>query len=189
MSAECKNFDAFLDGELSPDDCARYEAHLHVCENCREAINQQPWIDSLLTSPARLELEPVSAALYRSVRNSIARRRQTRLVACGIAAAAMLVVAVGWSAVLNRQAKIAAVNQIVENVAPEDEPAPSRSLRGSGIVQAPRATFVTGPDSLAVPVASRHPDVTIVRVYPTYQSSTTSPAASVESDADYFNGG
>jgi hypothetical protein len=189
MNAECENLDGFLDGTLSPVNCARYEAHLRACENCRDEIKQQRWIDSLLTSPVRHELEPVSEALCRSVRNAVWRRRHGRLIACGLAAAAVLVVAAGWTAVLNRQARIAAVHQISETGDREDEPSPNPSLRGRGMVEAARATFVAGPDSLAVPVASRHPNVTIVRVYPTYQSSLAPPAASDETDADYFNGG
>jgi anti-sigma factor RsiW len=189
MNDECENLDAFLDGELSRAKSDRYEGHLHVCKSCREALNQQRWIDGLLGSPERLELEPVSAALSRSVRNTFSRRWKTQLAACGLAAAAVLVVAVGWTAVLNRQARIPISNQVIENVAREDEPSPNPSLRGRGMAEAPRATFVAGPESLAVPVASRHPNVTIVRVYPTYKSSLTSPATGDESDTDYFNGG
>jgi anti-sigma factor RsiW len=189
MIAECENLDAFLDAELSPAESDRFEAHMHVCEKCQEAVNQQRWINSLLASQGRLELEPVLAALSGSVRNSISRRRQARLVACGLAAAAALMVAVGWTAVLNRQVTIPEVNQIVETSIRDDEPSTSPSLKGRGIAEAPRATFVAGPDVLAVPVASRHPNVTIVRVYPTYQSSLAPPDASDESDADYFNGG
>jgi anti-sigma factor RsiW len=189
MSAECKKFDAFLDGDLSPEDRERYEAHLHLCEVCREAVNQQRWIDDLLASPERLELEPVPANLSQSMRKLISRRRQARLVACGLAAAAVLVIAVGWTAALNRQASVAAVNQITETVVHKVEPSPSPSLKGRGTAALPQATFVAGPDVLAVPVASRYPNVTIVRVYPTYESSFAAKATSDDSDADYFNGG
>ncbi len=191
MIAECENLDAFLDAELSPAESDRFDAHMHVCEKCQEAVNQQRWIDALLCSPERFELEPVSAALSRSVLNSISRRRHARLVACGLAAAAVLVIAVGWTAALNRQATAPAVNhnQVAEKAVRHDEPSPSPSLKGRGIAEAPRATFVAGPDVLAVPVASRHPNVTIVRVFPAYQSSLAPEAASDESDADYFNGG
>jgi anti-sigma factor RsiW len=189
MIAECENLDAYLDAELSPNDFARYEAHLHVCETCREAANKQRWIDALLNSRERLELEPVSSALSRSVRYAVSRRRRTRLAACGLAAAAVLVVAVGLTLVRNQQTRVPDVNQIVETSIRNDEPSPSPSLNGRGIAEAPRATFVAGPDVLVVPVASRHPNVTIVRVYPAYQPSLASKVTSDESDADYFNGG
>jgi hypothetical protein len=190
MIAECENLDAFLDGELSLLESNRYESHLHVCETCREAVNQQRWIDALLGSHERLELEPVSPALRGTVCNSFAlRRRQVRLVACGLAAAAAFMVAVGWTVVLSRPARIPISNIIVENVARADEPSPNPSLKGRGTAEASSATFVAGPDVLAVPVASRYSNVTIVRVYPTYQSSVATKATSDETDADYFNGG
>jgi putative zinc finger protein len=189
MSAECEKFDAFLDGDLSPRDRERYQAHLRLCEACHDAVNQQRWIDDLLSSPERLELELVPADLSQSMRKSILGRRQARLVACSLAAAAVLLIAVGWTAVLNRQASVAAVNQITKTLVHKVEPFPNPSLKGSGTADAPQATFIAGPDVLAVPVASRYPNVTIVRIYPTYQSSLASQATSDESDADYFNGG
>jgi hypothetical protein len=190
MIAECENLDVFLADDLSPDDRLRYEGHLVACETCRQALNQQRWIDALLSSPDQPELECASPALLGSVRESIAsRRRQTRLIACGLAAAAVVVIALGWSAMLIRPARSPAVNQIVETRVRDNEPFTNSSLKGRRIEEAPRAVFVAGPDVLAVPVASRHPDVTIVRVYPTYQPSLAAQAASDESDADIFNGG
>jgi predicted anti-sigma-YlaC factor YlaD len=189
MSTECEYLDAFLDGDLSSEVRDLYEAHLHLCEACREAVNQQRWIDDLLSSPERLELIPVPANVSQPLRNLISRRRQVRLVACGLAGAAVIVIAVGWTAALNWQARVAAVNQIVEASVVEHEPSPSPSLQERGTADAPQATFVAGRDVLAVPVASRYPNVTIVRVYPTYQSSFAAKAMSDESEADYFNGG
>jgi anti-sigma factor RsiW len=189
MSAECEYLDAFLAEDLSPGDSNRFEVHLHRCDACRDAINEQRWIDALLGSPERLELEPVSPALAGSVRDSIlSRRRQARLIACGLAAAAVLVIALGWMAVLNRQARGPAANQIAGTTLPDNEPS-NPSLKRIVTAEAPRAVFVGGPDVLVVPVASRHPNVTIVRVYPTYQSSFAAKATSDETDADYFNGG
>jgi hypothetical protein len=52
-----------------------------------------------------------------------------------------------------------------------------------------RATFVGGPDVLVVPVASRHPNVTIVRVYPTYQPSYDTQASVEPFELDNLNGG
>jgi Putative zinc-finger len=190
MSVECENLDAFLADDLSPVDSNRFEVHLHVCDACREAINEQRWIDALLGSPERLELERMSPALIGSVRDSIlSRRRRARLIACGLAAAAVFVIAVGWTTVLNRQARGPAVNQITKTTLPENQLSPNPSLKERGIAEPPGAVFVAGPDVLAVPIASRHPNVTIVRVYPKYQASLPSPDASDDSDADYFNGG
>jgi hypothetical protein len=190
MTVECDKLDAFLADDLSPDDRLRYEGHLVTCETCRHALNQQQWIDALLSSPDQLELECASPALIGSVHGSIAsRRRQTRLMRRGLAAAAVLFCAVGWIAMQYPQATGPAGYQLAETAAGHNEPSPNPSINGMGMAEAPRATFVAGPDVLAVPVASRHPNVTIVRVYPTYQPSLTSQAASDESDADIFNGG
>jgi hypothetical protein len=190
MSGECEDLDAFLADGLSPHDRVRYERHLAACETCREAANQQHWIDLLLSSPERLELERVSPALRSSVRVSIASRvRQARLVACGLAGAAALVIAVGWTVALSRHAAYSPADQIAETGNRDNEPSPSPSLRGRGKAEAPRAVFVGGMDVITVPVASRHPNVTIVRVYPTYQSTLASQSPSEESDADYSNGG
>jgi Putative zinc-finger len=190
MSVECENLDAFLANDLSPVDGNRFEAHLHRCDACREAINEQRWVDALLGSPERLELERVSPAFAGSVRDSIlSRRRRARLIACGLAAAAVLVIAVGWTAVLNGPARDPVAHQIAETAVRDNEPSPHPSLEGRGSENPPRAVFVSGPEVIAVPVASRHPNVTIVRVYAIYPSSIASPAASDESDADYFNGG
>jgi hypothetical protein len=89
----------------------------------------------------------------------------------------------------NRLATAPAVNQLTETATRNYEPSPSPSLKGRGNIEVPRAVFVAGPDVIAMPVASRHPNVTIVRVYPTYQSSLAAQAASDDSDADIFNGG
>lgn len=190
MSTECENLDAFLADDLPSNDCERYEGHLVACQMCREAVNQQRWIDALLSSPARVEAEPAPPVLTWSVQDSIAsQRRKVRLIACGLTAAAVLIIAVGWSIVLNRQARLPAVNQIAETSSQIGEPSPALSPIRRGVAAPPGAVFVGGPEVLAVPVASRHPNVTIVRVYPTYQSGLASQAASDDSDADYFNGG
>jgi hypothetical protein len=191
MSVECDNLDAYLVGDLSPGDRLHYERHLVACETCRGSLDQQHWIDGLLSSSERIELELVTPALSRSVRDSLAlRRRQARLVACGLAAAAALVLALGWTAalMLNRQ-EAGPTQNLAEAATRKGDPSPGTSIGGRGNEEAPRAVFVAGPDLLALPVASRHPNVTIVRVYPTYQSSLAAQAASDDSDADYFNGG
>ena len=190
MSAECEYLDAFLADGLSPDDRELYEGHLIACESCRETLNRQIWIDALLNSPVRLELEPVAPALAGSVRESIAsRRRQARLIACGFTAAAVLVVAVGWTALVHRQSNDSASGHTAAASFRDDKPVPDSSLQGREIEEQPRAVCVGGPDVLAVPVASRHPNVTIVRVYPTYRSDLATQAVDDDSDADYFNGG
>src|SRR5205814_1197559 len=83
--------------DLPADEAVRFKGHLAHCDKCREAIDQGQWIDDLLQSPIRLQLDCVPVHLVESARRSMPqRRRVVRLAACGLAAAATLVVAVGW---------------------------------------------------------------------------------------------
>src|SRR5690349_15129374 len=104
MSHECCQLDAYIVGELSRDELARFEAHLSQCDPCREAIDQQRWIDAMLRSPLRTQLEPVPANLVqRPVIISSSRRRRVLIAAFGLASAAAVLIALSWS-LLNRQA-------------------------------------------------------------------------------------
>jgi hypothetical protein len=177
--SDCENLDAFLTDDLSPGEMSRFTAHLHECESCRDAIDQQRWIDGLLRSPLAAEPEsPPATILTRVASRAARRRRQTQFAACGLAAAAALAVAIGWTVKLNRQAS-GPTAVVVNDVAEIHAPKPS-------ITEPPRATFVGGSDVLVVPVESRHPNVTIVRIYPTYQPdyaaqvNAESPAAADE---------
>ena len=48
----CGELDAYFDGELSGDEQHAFVAHLNQCPACREAVDRQHWIDSLLQSKA-----------------------------------------------------------------------------------------------------------------------------------------
>jgi len=198
MHHECENLDAFLADELPAESVGLFVAHLAECDGCRDAVDQQRWIDCLLRSPLRQELEAPPAAAAVAVRASIVqRRRRVRLVASGLAAAAAIVVAVGWAALWDASFG-GEVEQHTLAVRHDSEPSPGPSLEGRGIerepslgpslpgrgIEPPRATFVGGPDVLVVPVKSSHPNVTVVRVYPTYQ-----PSYSIQASADQPVGG
>ena len=190
MSHDCENLDPFLSDDLSDEATEHFEAHLAHCAVCRDAVDRQRWIDGLLTSPERIELESLPTALPYSMRTSIAwRRRKTSALACGLAAAAVLVVAVGWTALLSGQARGPGVREMASGPIGVAEPSPRPSVAGRETGEPPRATFVGGPDVIVVPVESRHPDVTIVRLFPTYKPSLASKANGESSDADHFNGG
>jgi anti-sigma factor RsiW len=165
----CDNVDAFLADDLSPDAASRFGAHLEVCDDCRDAVEQQRWIDVLLSSPVSAELESPPATLLNRVHLLKTNgRRSTRLIAGGLAVAAAVLVAAGWTVVLNRQARDGAV--VTVNDAVFSEPRESTG-------EPPRSTFVGGADLIVVPVESRHPNVTVVRVYPVYQPEFTSQAS------------
>lgn len=179
-TVNCKNLDAFLADDLSPSDATRFTAHLHECKRCRNAADQQHWIDGLLRSPlvARIEVPP-ELILTGTVSRAARRRRQTQFIACGLAAAAAVAVAIGWTVMLNRPANnptAIAVNDVADAQAHIPSPA-----------KPPRSTFVGGPNVLVVPVESRHPNVTIVRIFPTYRPDLSAQAnAEPPSTADEF---
>ena len=166
---ECEMLDSYLADDVPAEAAARFEAHLAECAACRDAADQQRWIDDLLRSPSRQELEAAPADLAESVRRAMGRRRRrVRLMAGGLAAAAAaLLVAAGWTVLTVRQAD----HPTIAVVDAAKEPSPNPSLRGRGNQPPPRAEFVGGPDVIVVPVATSHPNVTVVRVYPTYQPS------------------
>ena len=188
MSHECSKLDAYLAGDLSRDDSVRFERHLSSCEACREAIDQQNWIDSMLRSPRLSQLEPAPPHVVKPSRTArTPRRRHALVAACGLASAAALLVAIShWQ--LNRQAMTNAnqttgINHTAEiPLAAQNKP--------------PTATFIGGPDVIAVPVESHSPNVTVVRIYPTYRPPQDGETVAVHSNAattsnwsNYSNGG
>jgi anti-sigma factor RsiW len=186
MNRECKHFDAYLVGELPVEQAAGFERHLLHCDDCRELIEQQRWIDGLLQSPERLQVERAPAKLIDRARKTISQRGRVRIAACGLAAAATIFVALGWLALYR-----GAVDRSDSDALPVDI-AEAASPRAA----APRATYVGGADVIAVPIESHHADVTIVRIYSTYvppygaQTAAYQPAAAGASSLpDYSNGG
>jgi Putative zinc-finger len=159
QNSNCNNLDAYLSGDLSGDERAAFESHIDGCATCRDAVAQQHWINDLLQSPERIQLERPSATILDPFRVSVAqRRRHVMRAACGLAAAATLLITVGLIK-LNRQANGALKTEgppvaIAEPVhAPTPAPLP--------------ATFVSSSDAIVVPLESTSDDVTVVQVYPT----------------------
>jgi anti-sigma factor RsiW len=164
MTAEtkCDRVDAFLGGELSIAEAEAFNAHAESCSACRAAIDEQRWIDGLLTSAIRVESDRPNTELIEEIRASLsAARQRAGVLTWGLAAAAVLL-AVGWG-VLFRQPPSDAVSTNLPKIATHDR---SFDLAPQS---APRAIVTGGPDTLVMPLESRWPDVTIVRVYPAYQ--------------------
>jgi hypothetical protein len=167
MNRECDNLDAHLDGDLRAREAAQFANHLSRCADCRDAVDEQRWVDDLLRSDAVMATESPPDGLRLAVRTLLAqRRRQNRLVACGLAAAAALLAALGWIQ-LHRPA-----GGTVELAANQFGGSPLNNLPSN---DPPKATFVSGANSIAVPVASKHTNVTVVRVYPTIQPAAKPP--------------
>ena len=183
---DCSHLDAFLLGDLDSAAASRFNAHLNQCETCRDAVEEQRWIDGLLTSPIGSELESPPERLIDTFHQTVdSRRRRTRLVACVFATAAAVAIAAGWI-VLNRQASVVdAPGGVAVNTADHDADLSTPQKH----TEPPRATFVGGSDVLVVPVTSRHTNVTIVRVYPAYTPSYEAQTGAETFDLDQYNGG
>jgi anti-sigma factor RsiW len=159
INSDCNKLDAYLADDLSADDVGRFESHLEACAECREAIDEQKWVDNLLQSPVRIQLERAPAELLDSFHSSLShRRRHVLQAACGLATAAALVIAVGWLE-LNRQARLPSVSK-GQDIAVV-EPVHATALRK------PQATFIASTDAIVVPLESPSTDVTVVQVYQT----------------------
>jgi Putative zinc-finger len=173
---DCEDLDAYLLGELADDEADAFASHLLSCAACRDAVDEQRWIDGLLTSPIGTELESRAPAILSAVD---ARRRSRRVVAaCGLATAAMLLIAVGWVLQRGPGAPVppTVIAAIDHNVAP--------------------AVFIGGDDLIVVPVESQIPGVTIARLYPAYQpevelafKSGAAPTSGKTNWSDNFSGG
>lgn len=158
QNSDCSKLDAYLIDELSADDVTRFESHLEACAACREAIDEQNWIDGLLQSPARAQLERTPARILDSVRTSVVQRDRRILRAVfGLAAAAVLLIGAGWMALHQRvvHPKASATQEIA--VVEAHLPAHAQ----------PQATFVATTDAIVVPLESASSEVTVVQVYPT----------------------
>jgi len=157
LNNDCRELDAYLSGDLPAYNHA--ELHIEECPTCRYAIDQQQWIDELLQSPERLELELPSVTILDSLHVSLARRhRRVMQAACGLTAAATLLIAVGLVK-LNRQAIGPLKSEGLGVALAEQTRAPTPA-------QTP-ASFVSTADAIVVPLESTSDDVTIVQVYPT----------------------
>lgn len=156
---DCNKLDAYLADDLPASEALRFESHLEACSACREAIDEQNWVDSLLQSPARIQIEFTPTTILDSVRPSVAHRGRRILQAVyAFAAAAVLLIGLGRFA-LHRHVvhpKVSARQDIVA-IQGVDIPAHLQS----------QATFDASTDVIAVSLESPSTDVTIVQVYPT----------------------
>jgi anti-sigma factor RsiW len=166
LNSSCNNLDAYLSDALSDDERALFDSHLQGCATCRGAVDQQQWIDDILQSPERIQLERPSVIILDTFRVSVARRRRRFIqVACSLAVAATLLIAVGLVK-LNRQAN---------GLSKSEEPAVAVAEPGHVPTPAqPPATFFSSSDAIVVPLESPSADVTVVQVYPTIDTERRS---------------
>jgi anti-sigma factor RsiW len=183
MNEYCSNLDDYLHGDLSPADAVAFAEHIDGCEECREAVEEQHWIDDLLQASSRLETQVPPPQIVSELRAVVARRESFRrsTLRFALATAAALLIATTW--LLNH---------------PTDE-TPKHVATTTDVPNAPEpphAMFVAAGDAIAVPIKSRHPDVTIVRVYSTLKPIENSKMADFQPESnnannltDFSNGG
>lgn len=173
--AECARLDAFLNGELGSEDAVRFEAHLPQCATCREAIEQQRWIDGALRAD-EVTGHAAPTTVLTAAADAIARRKQRlgRLLAGGLAAAASIALLAAWQLYEPNAAPGSAgasVTMPVDVVQREATPRRSRGVQEDAPTSAKSvATFTAGGGGIAIPVASDSPEVTIVQFYSTTEA-------------------
>jgi hypothetical protein len=164
-AANCEQRDGYLGKWLTGDELVEFEAHLAYCRDCRQIIQEEQRLESLLAR-ANSALAPVPPALIDRVEHRLrqAGRRSAAAWATGLAAAALLICAV-------------AIWHLPQRV-PEDGPVPSpvaaQAPRPAELAHARRplveVTFHSPSDVIAVPQKTENPSVTIIWVYPTIKA-------------------
>lgn len=191
---DCELLEAYLAGDLSTVECAAFEAHLTVCDECRAAIGEQRWIDELLRGPETAMLEPAPQRILVSVEARLRRqwRRHMALIGGGLAAA-VIAVMMSMGGADHVAAPVVKPTHIAESIAAVEA---SVEREHAPPVDTTPAVFFAANDSIVVPVASEYPDVTIVQVYATYQPNAATGAAAelnphseTDTSLEHTNGG
>jgi anti-sigma factor RsiW len=182
MSEFCFKLDSYLLGDLSPVEATAFEEHLVGCEECREVIDQQQWIDRMLHASSHLESQVPPSRITDECRHAVASRAsfRRRVISIAFATAATLLIAATW--LLNHSSSSLPAQVATTSEQPTIPPRP-------------KSEFAAANDSIAVPIKSNHSDVTIVRIYPALQPKVESTVATFEPESatsnpiDFSNGG
>jgi predicted anti-sigma-YlaC factor YlaD len=162
MNPECEQLDDYLAGDLAVEQAHHFERHLFHCDACRDAMRQQRWMDGLLQSEAKADLEQPTTLLVESIRSSILSRRwRLRFAAGSLAAAAAIFLMVSVFELNQQEVKPAA--------SPENQIVSTGSFQKT-FSDAPRTTFVSNGDAITIAIESPAANVTIVQVYPTIET-------------------
>lgn len=188
---DCDRLDDYFDGALAPSEAGRFESHLSDCAACREAVGEQRWIDDLLRSNEAAALEAMPAPATVAMAKPRPRRVSTMVAAAAAAVAATAALFIpllrrsesdrGGEGLGEGRPTVAKASTPELSPAPDDarvgtggddasrlataaNPSPGPSLPGRGIRT---GTFVGDGSSIAIPVASDDPQVTIMQLYPT----------------------
>jgi anti-sigma factor RsiW len=160
---DCELLDAYLLGWLSAEEAAAFESHLASCAECARQKSLQARIDEA-AEKARNQPEAVPPLLVARTHRRVRAARTWRLVriACGLAAAALLVVLPGrsWFAGLGGTG----VSPVAQSSTGKMPVPPVAAA-----IEPPRVRLVDPSSAILVPMPSENPDVTIVWVYPTWK--------------------
>jgi ferric-dicitrate binding protein FerR (iron transport regulator) len=151
----CALFDDYVAHDLAAPEHARFEAHLAECAACRQKVEAERYLDSLL---AEATSGPVPGNLNGRVRRRLEAARRRRMAAglALLAACALIAVLAGhWLSSRQPVASVPQGHADFEARAPDPSPSPARV----------RVTFSDPARVLAVPVASDSPRVTVIQVY------------------------
>jgi anti-sigma factor RsiW len=159
-SSRCDSIDAFLGEWLSPRERAEFEVHLATCQRCRQTVQEEARLNSLLKQAAELG-QPVPSGLVARIEQSLRRQRSRHTAwAAGLVAAALVAGSVAtWSWVRPQRQALVPRPEVVETPAPVPQ-APSEPRPPVAI------SFKHPTEVIAVPQESAHPAVTIIWVYP-----------------------
>jgi hypothetical protein len=142
-----------------------------------DASDLQRWIDGLLRSSDAAELEAAPATTHFAATSAMKTFRSRRIrrhsLSVFAAAAAIVGVLAIWPTVLlprregtGKGLAIPLVVHAPEAPATVENPSPSPSLQGRGIGES-LARFESNGETIAIPLASDDPQVSIVKLYPT----------------------
>jgi len=175
----CMLIDQYLVGDLAQDAAARFERHVAGCAECREAIDEQRWIDGLLQSPEAEALETAPATVTNRLSGQVVRFRRRTIIrrSMAVAAAASIAATALWQFVASshHERQVAAPGFVrgSNNQAGVRRAATPRQSQGLQMAETSpstnenAATFMSTGDAIAVPVASDDAQVSIVKIYPT----------------------
>ncbi len=162
----CDELDDYLDGSLAGSRLAAFRTHLERCPRCTLELASQERLDRRLSAVSKA-LAPAPAGLLRRIEGEIAaveaRRRSLRR--WSVAAAVLVAgIGIGLGSLLDGDA------HRLRDAGPAPGDTGSSAPAIARIVPDPRpmASVVLGEGShaLAVPVAAKNVDATIVFVYP-----------------------
>jgi hypothetical protein len=161
-ASNCERIDGYLGKWLCEEEVIQFKAHLANCADCRQVVEEQQRLESLLAR-ANTECVPVLPALSDRIEQRLrqARRRRAAGWTTSLAAAGILICAFTAWFFIHRVPD----DQSVQPPVMAQLPQPPQPLRESR--PQVQVTFEPSSDVIAVPHKTDNPAVTIIWVYPT----------------------